>query len=268
MKTFSQKYILGVIGGGFMAHAIVNGAIASHFLPAEKIIVSEPDGEKRASFEKAGVIAVCDNGAVAESCDYLLIAVKPQTFLQIAPELKSQALPVVVSIMAGKAISSIRQSLGAQKIARIMPNLPCSIGEGIAAIATENLSDAQSQFVFSLFNAVGKTVAVEEEKLDAVTGISGSGPAYVYLFLKSLVEAGVKQGLTEEQAKSLALQTVKGGAAMAESSTRSLDELIAAVSSKGGTTVAALESFASDDFAGTVERAVNACVRRAEELSK
>ncbi len=268
MQTSSPKYQLGIIGCGFMAQAVLFGAIDSGFLTADEIIVSDPDGVKRQAMEQKGIHAVDENRSVAQSCRYLLIAVKPQAFESVACELKGITVPVALSIMAGKSKQTVKNTLSCRAVARIMPNLPCAVGEGITGIDASELDRESREFVFRLFDAVGKTVAVDEREINAVTGISGSGPAYVYLFLKSLTEAGMAQGLSEEKAVALALQTVKGGVAMAERSNNTFDELIAAVSSKGGTTVAALESFKRDDFSGSVARAVNACVKRAEELSQ
>lgn len=263
-----MKKILGVIGGGFMAHAIVAGAIGQRFLKAEQIFVSEPDAERRRGFELLGVEAEDNNRKAAACSDYLLVSVKPQVFPSVAAALQGERIPVVISIMAGKTKTSVACALSADKVARVMPNLPCSVGAGMAGIDSSGLSAAEKEFVFGLFSSVGEALEVDESLLNAVTGVSGSGPAYVYLFLRSLISAGVAQGLSESQARTLALQTVEGGVRMAKTSGRTLDELIGAVSSKGGTTVAALDSFAYDDFEGSVIRAVDAAVRRAEELSE
>ncbi len=263
-----NRTTLGVIGGGFMAHAIVSGALSSGFLAAGDILVSEPDLVRRDGFIKLGVRVTQENAETA-ACDFLLLAVKPQVFVEAVASLRhADRLPVVISIMAGKTRRAIRQSLPSAKIARVMPNLPCAVGAGMAGMDTSELSEEERVFVEGLFRSVGQTAEVEEALLDAVTGISGSGPAYVYLFLRALIRAGVAHGLTEERAKQLALQTIAGGVEMARRSERSPDELIAAVSSKGGTTVAALESFRKDDFEGSVLRAVDAAVCRAKELSE
>ncbi len=263
-----NRTTLGVIGGGFMAHAIVSGALSSGFLAAGDILVSEPDLVRRDGFIKLGVRVTQENAETA-ACDFLLLAVKPQVFVEAVASLRhADRLPVVISIMAGKTRRAIRQSLPSAKIARVMPNLPCAVGAGMAGMDTSELSGEERVFVERLFRSVGQTAEVEEALLDAVTGISGSGPAYVYLFLRALIRAGVAHGLTEERAKQLALQTIAGGVEMARRSERSPDELIAAVSSKGGTTVAALESFREDDFEGSVLRAVDAAVCRAKELSE
>lgn len=263
-----KRVTLGVIGGGFMAQAIVKGAILRKYLRPDEILVSEPDAARRTIFSDLGVNVCCDNIDTAKACDYLLLAVKPQVFPVVAEEIKGAKLPVLISIMAGKTRVWIRHVTGAQKIARIMPNLPCSVGAGMAGMDTSWLSESEAVFVRGLFQAVGEVVEVEEGLLNAVTGVSGSGPAYVYLFYRSLVQAGISQGLSEEQAAKLASQTIVGGMEMLRVSGKSPDELIAAVSSKGGTTLAALDSFSKDDFSGSVERAVAAAVQRAKELSE
>lgn len=265
MKT---KRTLGVIGGGFMAQAIVRGAIGKGFLQASEIVVSEPDVMRQKVFADMGVCIAENNWNAAAQSRFLLLAVKPQVFPAVAEELCGQNLPTLISIMAGKTKASVKRATGAERVARIMPNLPCSVGAGIAGTDCRDLSETEKEFVHGLFASVGEAVEVEEGLLNAVTGISGSGPAYVYLFLLSLIHAGQAQGMTEEAAKQFALQTVAGGVEMAKRSDRTLEELIAAVSSKGGTTVAALESFRKDDFEGSVLRAVDAAVRRAEELSE
>ncbi len=261
--------ILGIIGGGVMARAIAEGAIAKNVLLAEDIILGEPNEERAAQFASLGV-TIADNRTVAEHCDYLLFAVKPQIFRAAAQDLHGLKLPTILTIMAGVTKNTVKSVLGENtKVVRAMPNLPCSVGEGMIAVDVSECTENEKSFVLGLFSATGKTVEVKESQLNAVTGVSGSGPAYVYLFLQSLIEAGKEQGLTEEQASVFAFQTVKGGLRLAEANPqRSLSELIASVSSKGGTTVAALESFRKDDFEGSVSRAVKAAVKRAEELSQ
>ena len=265
-----KNWKLGIIGGGFMSRAILEGAVRRGVLKAEEIAVSEPDAVKADSLRALGV-QVTDNSDFAARCDYLLFAVKPQVFPEVARQLKGISLPVLITIMAGRSKRSIRCLLENEhvRIARVMPNLPCAVGEGMSAVDAVELSEDAREFVLRLFGAIGKVVQAEEEQMDAVTGVSGSGPAYIYLFLQALIAAGVEQGLTAEQSRLLALQTMKGGVAMAERHPdQSLQSLIDAVSSKGGTTVAALGQFEKDGFALTVSRAVAAAVRRAKELSE
>ena len=138
----------------------------------------------------------------------------------------------------------------------------------MTAVDASELDEAGRNFVLGLFLSVGEVIETEEGQLNAVTAVSGSGPAYIYLFLRALIHAGEEQGLRREQAEQLAFQTMAGGLSMARTSGRSLDDLIAAVSSKGGTTVAALKSFEKDGFEAAVARAVDAAAKRARELSE
>lgn len=263
-----KHYTLGVIGGGFMARAIVSGALAKNVLTAGDILVCDPSEDSRAYFRTQGIDVSEDNRDAVKNSDYILFAVKPQTFPSVAAELKGEHFPVVISIMAGKTKDSILRATGAEKVARIMPNLPCSVGAGMTAIDASDLDEAERNFVLGLFLSVGEVIETEEGLLNAVTAVSGSGPAYIYLFLRALIHAAEEHGLRSEQAATLAFQTMEGGLTMAKTSGKSLDALIAAVSSKGGTTVAALDSFRGDDFEGSVSRAVAAAARRAGELSE
>lgn len=269
-----KQFKLGIIGGGFMAYAIAKGAIESDFLRANKIFVSDCNAESLQKFKDYGCFVTSDNAKVAENCDYLLFSVKPQQFLQVAESIKSCNCKNVISIMAGVEKKKIREALpGVKRICRVMPNLPCAIGSGmVAADASDYTTQDDLQFLAGLFDSLGTYLAVEEEKMHAVTGISGSGPAYVFLFIKALIEAGKKQGLTDDEACVLAAQTVAGGVDMfihenGKDGT-DVDELIRRVCSKGGTTERAMLSFEKDGFLETVDRAVDACIKRSEELAK
>lgn len=268
-----KQFKLGVIGGGFMASAILKGVTYSDFIRPKKIIVAD---SSRAALEKLsylGVNTTVSNRDAADNCEFLLFAVKPQNFADVAESIRGIPVEKAISIMAGVKKQKIREALFGKKtkIARAMPNLPCSIGSGMTAVDISDFEDNVDDcaFINSVFGCLGNVLVTEEEKLNAVTGISGSGPAYVYMFIDGLIRAGMKQGLTEDEAKTLAVNTVAGGAEMvAHSDDKTLDELIAAVCSKGGTTIQAVESFRADDLYGTIDRAVATCVKRAQELSE
>ena len=262
-----KNRVLGVIGGGFMARAILSGALSKGILSTEDILVCDPSADCREYFAGLG-IAVSAVNRDAMRCEYLLLAVKPQTFPAVAAELRGETFPVIISIMAGRTKDGIRRETNASEIARVMPNLPCSIGVGMTAIDASELSELARQFILGLFLSVGKVIETEESLLNAVTAVSGSGPAYVYLFLRTFIEAAVEQGLRRDQAETLVYQTFAGGLSMAQTSGKSLDELITAVSSKGGTTIAALDSFRNDGFEKIISRAVSAAAVRASELSR
>ena len=268
-----QQFKLGIIGGGFMAQAIVKGAVNSGFLRAGRIFVADISQTALDTMEYFGVRTTTDCREVAKNCEYVIMAVKPQNFEEVANTLYGIPMRRVISIMAGVTRERIRDLLCGDplRIARVMPNLPCSIGEGISALDLLEFMEFPDDcdFVAELFENVGTFVVADQEELNAITGISGSGPAYVYLFIKALTNAGVKQGLREDKARTLAVSTVAGAAKMVEQSEdKTLDELLNAVCSKGGTTIEAVHSLQNDNLDEIIDRAVSACVKRAEELSE
>lgn len=173
--------------------------------------------------------------------------------------------------MAGIKKSQIKNALGVGliRVARCMPNLPCSVGCGMMGVDMTdfNKNTDDTEFVYNLFSCMGQVLSVTEEKLDAVTGISGSGPAYTFMFIDSLVDAGIQQGLTKDEAYTLALQTVVGSCAMLMETEKPVSELITSVCSKGGTTIEAVKVLEDKNFRGTVAAAVAACVKRSKDLS-
>lgn len=268
-----KKFSLGVIGCGFMANCILRGAILSDFLRAKRVIVSDPYMDKLQNVnDELGVFFTQDNRYVAENSEFLLFAIKPQNFNEVAKQLEGICPGKVISIMAGVNKSTIKNALGVGliKVARCMPNLPCSIGSGMMGLDMSdfNKDPNDTEFIDKLFSSMGRVLSVPESKMNAVTGISGSGSAYVFMFIDSLIDAGIKQGLTKDEAATLAIQTVLGGAEMAGHSDKSLSELIMNVCSKGGTTIEAVKVLEQNNFRGIVSQAVEACVKRSEELSE
>lgn len=266
-----KQFKLGVIGGGFMAQAILKGVISSNVIKSEQIIVADISQTALQKLEYLRVNLTTDCVQVAKNCEFLLFAVKPQNFPDVANELSQIQIEKVISIMAGVKKQKIRTLLNDEKIkvARAMPNLPCSVNKGMTAVDVSDFLNEDSEFIGLIFKNIGNLLFISEEKLNAVTGISGSGPAYVYMFIDGLIKAGITHGLTEEEAKILAVSTVAGGAEMVfKSQDKTLDELISAVCSKGGTTIEAVNSFKNDGLYQIIDTAVGACVKRAEELSK
>ena len=267
-----KQFNLGVIGCGVMSQAILKGIIDAEFLRTKKIIVSDVNMDILNAFcDETGVNISDDNQFVAENSEYLLLAVKPQNFPDIAEQLKKACPQKIISIMAGVKKSSIKNSFGVGliKVARCMPNLPCAYGCGMVGVDMSdfNRNTDDTEFVYNLLNCIGQVLSVPEEKLDAVTGISGSGPAYAFMFIDSLIDAGVKQGLSRDEAKLLAVQTVWGSCNMLFEDERPLSELIMSVCSKGGTTIEAVKVFEKNNFRGIIADAVEACVTRSKELS-
>lgn len=265
-----KKFKLGVIGGGFMSYSIVSGALSAKFLFADEILVSDVNESSLVKFSDKGVNVTLSNSEVLNQSEFVLFAVKPQNFIGSVGEIENISCKKFISIMAGVKKLTVKSALKSEdvKVARCMPNTPCSVGSGAVGIDLSDYETADDRdFIENLFSSCAKVVLVDESKLNAVTGISGSSPAYFYLFIKCLVEAGVKQGLSESDAKKLAANTMIGSGKMIfENADKSLDELITAVCSKGGTTIEAIKVFNDSGLAGIIDKAVSACVKRAEEL--
>ncbi len=261
-----NEYTLGVIGAGNMASAIIGGILSKRLLSPNQIAVADADACKLTHLTERGIYTSVDNKYVASHCTHLLFAVKPQTAPAVFEEIKNViSAQHVISIMAGITLSQLRTALGNRKYIRIMPNTPALIGEGMSVIAFD--TDAESEFVIDVFRSIGKVEILAESNFDAVTSLSGSGPAYVYTFIKSMIDGGIEGGLSEDISKTLALQTVIGAAKMIESSDKPIDALIQAVCSKGGTTIEAIESFKRDGLDDTVKRGMGKCRLRSIELA-
>ncbi len=260
-----KLFKLGVIGCGNMANAIICGA--KSFLSSSKVVVYDTDTDKASAFaDKIGATVASNNAYVAKNSEYVLIAVKPQSFPSIANEL--EGAEYVISIMAGVKTDTILSSVKTLRgMVRIMPNAPAMVGRGMSALCFISSTKEDEEFVTNIFNSVGKTLLMDESKIDAVTAISGSGPAYVYYFIKSMIDAGIEIGLTEEESKILTFQTFLGATEYAGSSKIDLDSLIDMVCSKGGTTIEAIKSFKEDNTSFIIEKAVKKCYNRSKELS-
>jgi pyrroline-5-carboxylate reductase len=263
---------IGFIGGGAMAEALAGGLIGAAVAPT-RICVADVDASRRAHLEeKLGVAATPDNASVARESDVVVLAVKPGVVapaLEALDGLADPAGPLWISIAAGIPLARLEAALSnAARIVRAMPNTPALVQAGATAICgNERAAAADMAAARSLFDSVGLTwEAPSESLIDAVTGLSGSGPAYVFLFLEVLARAGERAGLPREAAELLAGQTVFGAAKLARESDRSPAQLRDQVSSPGGTTLAALERLDVEGFRRPIEEAVEAATRRSREL--
>ncbi len=263
-----KKFKFGVVGAGFMSSAIINGAISSRKLLPGDIIVSDINEESLDRLSKLGVCTTKNNLELANSCEFLLFAVKPQSLSEVLSSIKDCACEKFISIMAGIKRERIKNSFPNSKVARCMPNTPCSVGSGAVGIDLTDYTDEQDViFISSLFSSFADVVLLSEDKMNAVTGVSGSSPAYFYLFLQGVIEAGVANGLSYEEAKILATNTMIGAGKMVQkNSDKTLDELISAVCSKGGTTIEAVKIYKDNALNEITKKAVDACVKRSKEL--
>jgi pyrroline-5-carboxylate reductase len=271
---------LGFIGAGNLAEAIIKGLLASKAAVASRIVVSDKISERLVLMAETYEVKVCNkNFEVAKNADIIFITVKPNdvqgTLSEIASELTKDKL--LISAAAGITTGFIEDTLRASglkslyvPVIRAMPNTPVIVREGATALfAGEGAKASGMKFAKAVFSAVGKVIIVEDEALmDAVTGLSGSGPAYVFLIMQAMAQAGVQIGLTEDDAKLLAIQTTLGSARLALDGNKPLTELIRMVASPGGTTIEGLKKLEECGTAKAIISAVTAAVKRADELKR
>lgn len=265
---------IGFVGGGNMAEALIAGLTSKKLLGPAQIHVSEPRAPRRRQLQKKyRVRGVSDNPSLARIVDVMILAVKPQVMPQVMAELAPhlQTKQLVISIAAGIDTTALKKGLGADThLIRAMPNTPALIGQGITGLyVSPNASPAEARLAKALFLSVGEVILIKHERqLDAVTAISGSGPAYVFAFLEALRAAGYQAGLTQEIATKLAQVTVQGAAALAALSHEDFTTLRKRVTSKGGTTEAAVKVLAQKRWGMILIQAIRAATRRARELRK
>ena len=269
-----SKPVILFIGGGNMATSLIGGLIADGCEPG-RLRISEPDAQRlNVLQERFGVQTTTDNADASASADVVVLAVKPQTLPAVAMEISSAVQshqPLVISIAAGIRTDAINRWLGGDvALVRGMPNTPALVQSGATGLfATPTVSTAQRELAESILRAVGLTLWVDnEDLLDAVTAVSGSGPAYFFLFMEAMQAAGTELGLSPDDARLLTLQTAFGAARMALESEDPPAVLRARVTSPGGTTERALEVFESEHLRAIMQRALTAARDRSKELSQ
>ena len=260
---------IAFIGGGNMASAIIGGLVKQGLAPSQ-IVVVEPFAEARARLQhQFGVASQEQAGAALASCGLVVWAVKPQTFKEAATQAREHVRTALqLSVAAGIRSDSMAAWLATERIVRSMPNTPALVGRGMTALfARAAASAADRQQVEQVIATTGEYLWVQQEaQLDAVTALSGSGPAYVFYFLEAMTQAGVEMGLDAEQARRLAVGTFAGASELARASSDPLQVLRERVTSKGGTTYAALTSLEHDGVKTAFVKALHAACKRAEEL--
>lgn len=265
---------IAFIGGGNMATSIIGGLIKEGDVKASSIQVSDPSAEQRQKLTQTfGVSAHADNLSAIERADVVILAVKPQVMKTVLEALRSvleKRQPLIISIAAGISVASLEQWTGCKSIVRCMPNTPALLGLGATGLfGNKGVSFDQRNDADSLLRAVGLTVWVKTEaEIDAVTAVSGSGPAYFFLLMEAMIAAGKDLGLSEQTASRLTLQTALGAAQMALNADVDAAELRRRVTSPGGTTERAIATFEEADLRTTVSQALKAASDRAAELSR
>lgn len=262
---------IGFIGAGQMATALAQGFVRGNILPAAKITASDayPAATEKLAKDLPG-LKVATNAQVAEASDVVILAVKPQVMAAVYQDLAGKlANKLVISIAAGISLEKLCAGLKTDRVVRVMPNTPCLVGKGASAFALAAAATKEDgELVKKLLSAVGIAHQVDEKLLDAVTGLSGSGPAYVYLMIEALSDGGVKAGLPRALATSLAAQTVLGAAEMVLTRNEHPAALKDAVASPGGTTIAGLATLEDRGLRGALIAAVEAATKRSQELGK
>ena len=267
-----NKTVIGFIGAGNMAYALIKGLLNNGF-NANQINISDPNEELLRNREsELKVSTYSDNASLLSNSDVIFFAVKPQVLSNVCLELKGivKSKHLFVSIVAGIRSSDINRWLGGNfSLIRTMPNTPALFQSGVTGLfANELVDNEQKSLASSILSLVGECFWVNEEKLiDAITAISGSGPAYFFLLMESMKQAGIALGLDEETANSLSIQTAYGASLMANKTGKDSRTLRAEVTSPNGTTQSAIESFQDQNFEGIVANATRAAYDRARELS-
>ncbi|MFN3504916.1 MAG: pyrroline-5-carboxylate reductase [Caldimicrobium sp.] len=265
---------LGIIGGGMMAEALIKGFLEKEIFRAKDITVSEPVTERRQYLEEYyGISTTSKNIEVLSRNSTIILAVKPQVMSAVLNEIKAKIVPanhLLITIAAGLPISYYEKRLPeGSRVIRVMPNTCALVHESISAIAKGSwATEKDLNLATEIFQTIGEVLIVKEEYMDAVTALSGSGPAYVSLIVEALIDAGVSCGLPREIAEKLILHTIEGTIKMIRKTNKNPYQIKAMVTSPGGTTISALEVFYQRGFPGIIIEAVKRAWKRSQELSE
>ncbi len=264
---------VGFLGAGQMATALARGWLNAQLITSTSCRASDPAAAARSRFQQeTGCPATADNREVVTHSDVLVLAVKPQMMPALLDEIRQTVTPnhLVISIAAGITLQRLAHNLSSHvRLVRVMPNTPCLLGASASGFAASPGARPEDiALVERLFNAVGKAFALPESSLDAVTGLSGSGPAFVYVMIEALADGGVRMGLPRDVAMALAAQTVLGSARMVLETKQHPAALKDAVASPGGTTIAGLHALEKGGLRAAIMDAVEAATRRSVELGQ
>jgi pyrroline-5-carboxylate reductase len=264
---------LGIIGGGVMGEALLSRLLASGIYAAEAVLIADPSPERRKVLaEQYGLSVTASNRGVVEGSSVIILAVKPQVFDQVARQFQGvscDSSPLVISILAGVPLSRLEAAMPGWPVIRAMPNTPSTVGAGMTAIAAGSRTLTEHcELACRIFEAVGEVVQIPEDLMDAVTGLSGSGPAYVAIVIEALADGGVAAGLPRHIAHQLAIQTVLGTAQLVQQTGMHPAVLKDRVTSPGGTTIAGVSCIEELGLRFALIEAVRAASRRSQELGK
>lgn len=264
---------LGLIGCGNMGLSMVGGIVSSGLITSDNIMVAD---KYQPSLERAketyGVKATTENTELSEYADIIILALKPDLYPIVIDEIKDcvKEDAIIVTIAAGKDLASTEEAFGKDvKVVRVMPNTPAMVGEGMAALSpNKHMTKEETAEIVQIFESFGEAEIVPESLMDVVTGVSGSGPAYVFMFIEAMADGGVVKGMPRNQAYKFAAQTVLGAAKMVMETGKHPGELKDMVSSPGGTTIAAVAKLEEQGLRNAVIEGVKACTEKSIEMSK
>lgn len=264
---------IGFIGCGNMARAMIGGIVKSNLISSEKVIASNPsDNSLNKVKEEYNILVTNDNIEVAKFSDIVILAIKPYKYFEVIDEIKPYLKKdvVIVTIAAGITLEAMSNALGASaKVIRTMPNTPALVGEGMSALcANKNISKEELQEIVSVFESFGKIEILEENLIEVVPAVSGSSPAYVYMFIEALGDGAVLQGMPRDKAYRMAAQAVLGAAKMVLETGEHPGKLKDNVCSPGGTTIEAVYTLEKNNFRGSVISAMESCTEKAIKMGK
>jgi len=268
MKLTDKK--IAFIGSGKMAEALINGLVSSKMVNPKNIIAADISPARLNHLKYKYKVGSASNKDALRAADIVILCIKPQVMNEVLKDIGGSFKPdhLVISIAAGIKSSGIRKFVKRASVIRVMPNNPALVGEGITAISTGQAKPSSLKIVEAIFGCVGSTVLVPEGLMDAVTALSGSGPAFVYLFAEAMIEGGVSLGLSRSQAEVLTLHTLIGSARSMEETGKAPETLREMVTSPGGTTLEGLKVLESARFKHALKQAMTAAARRARELGE
>ena len=268
-----QEWILTFVGAGNMAEALVRGIVRAKLLPSQRLRVTDTERRRLDHFQATfGVTGFERNVDGVRGAQVVVMAVKPQVMADVLPEVRAGLAPgtLVISIAAGVTAGRLEKNLPAgTRVVRVMPNMPALAGEGVSVYCPgSRATEDDAKLVESLFQSVGMVVRLDEKHLDAVTALSGSGPAYVFFLAELMMQAGHEMGLDPQTAKTLTLGTIRGAARLLEETGQEPEELRRRVTSKGGTTAAAFQVLEVGRVREMFIKAIQAAQKRSRELSE
>ena len=272
-----RKFKVGFIGCGNMGSAMLKGILSSGKVVASEVAAAEKFEESRKKVQELGVYVTSDNGELVRESDVIFLVVKPYQQEEVLPEIRDNLSSdqIVISVAAGVSVSAVEQALmsievaGKIKVVRAMPNTPALVGEGMTALSVNaNITKEDENLILSYFNAFGKAEIVPESLMDVVTGVSGSSPAFVYMFIEAMADAAVAEGMTRAQAYKFAAQTVRGSATMVLDTKEHPGALKDAVCSPGGTTIEGVCALEAAGLRPAVIEGVRAATQKSRDMSK